>query len=140
MTLFDVIVRLGVATLIGAIIGADRELRDKPAGLKTLALVALGGAFAPVMMLANADPDPNPVSRVIQGVLTGIGFLGAGVILNDRRDGAVEGLTTAAAVWLVAGIGVACGLGLFMQASVAVSLALMVLIGGRHLERRFLRR
>lgn len=134
----DVVLRLGAATIIGGVIGADRELRRKPAGLKTLALVALGGAFAPVVMLANTNPDPNPMSRVIQGVLTGIGFLGAGVIMTRRDKGDVEGLTTAAAIWLVAGIGVACGLGLYMQAVVATALALAVLIGGRHFEQRFL--
>lgn len=134
----DVLWRLGAATIIGAIIGADRELRRKPAGLKTLALVALGGAFAPVVILATGSLDPNPMSRVIQGVLTGVGFLGAGVIMNHRQDGNVEGLTTAAAIWLVAGIGVACGVGLYMQAGVATVIALMVLIGGRRFEQRFL--
>ncbi len=138
MGVIDVLWRLGAATIIGAIIGADRELRRKPAGLKTLALVALGGAFAPVVMLADASLDPNPMSRVIQGVLTGVGFLGAGVIMNHRPDGNVEGLTTAAAIWLVAGIGVACGVGLYMQAGVATAIALTVLIGGRRFERRFL--
>jgi len=136
--LIDVLWRLGAATIIGAIIGADRELRHKPAGLKTLALVALGGAFAPVVMLAHGSLDPNPISRVIQGVLTGVGFLGAGVIMNHRQDGNVEGLTTAAAIWLVAGIGVACGVGLYMQAGVATAIALLVLVGGRRFERRFL--
>lgn len=138
MGLIDVLWRLGAATIIGAIIGADRQVRQKPAGLKTLALVALGGAFAPMVMLAYNDLDPNPMSRVIQGVLTGVGFLGAGVIMNHRQDGHVEGLSTAAALWLVAGIGIACGLGFYMQASVATAIALLVLIGGRRFERRFL--
>lgn len=138
MDSLDILIRLAAATMIGALIGADRELRHKPAGLKTLALVALGGAFGPVVMLSHAALDLNPMSRVIQGVLTGVGFLGAGVIMNHRGDGSVAGLTTAAAIWLVAVLGVACGMGLYLQAGIATALAMLVLVGGRRFERQFL--
>jgi putative Mg2+ transporter-C (MgtC) family protein len=136
MTLIETLLRLGVATLLGAIIGLDREAQDKPAGLRTLALVCLAGAFVPVIMLEAVGMTADALSRVMQGILTGVGFLGAGVILqhNDQR---VTGLTTAATVWLVAAIGVACGLGLWREASICAALALAILWGGKLLEKRY---
>ncbi len=136
MTLPEVAFRLGIATAIGAALGLNREMRDKPAGLKTLALVGLGSAFAPVMMLAGpVDPGPDALSRVLQGVLTGIGFVGAGVILHRETLGMVRGLTTAAVVWVVAGLGFASGLGLHWPALIGAAIALLVLTLGQRVER-----
>jgi len=107
----DVILRLGVAVVFGAVIGLDRELRGKPAGLRTVALVALGSAaFVMTALSAETGIATDSTSRVIQGIVTGIGFLGAGTIIRDQPDGSVKGLTTAASVWLAAAGGVASGL------------------------------
>ena len=107
----DVILRLGIAVAFGAVIGLDRELRGKPAGLRTVALVALGSAaFVMTALSAETGIPTDSTSRVIQGIVTGIGFLGAGTIIRDQPDGSVKGLTTAASVWLAAAGGVASGL------------------------------
>jgi len=94
--------RLVVAMLIGCALGINRDLRNKPAGLRTHALVALGSALIVVtsIVLAHAvtPPDAGSVLRVVQGVITGIGFLGGGVILRDRETQSVTGLTTAATI------------------------------------------
>jgi putative Mg2+ transporter-C (MgtC) family protein len=103
-----VFLRLGAAVLAGAIIGFDREIRDKPAGLRTLTLVSLGAAVFVLTSLGGGTADST--SRVIQGIITGVGFLGAGTIIRGRDEHAVRGLTTAASVWLAAAIGVACAL------------------------------
>jgi putative Mg2+ transporter-C (MgtC) family protein len=131
----DILLRLGTATLIGAAIGLNRDLHGKPTGVRTLGLVGLGAAL---VILAGMDfqtqtpVDPNPVSRAIQGVLTGIGFLGAGVIVRGGRR--VHGFTTAALIWLTACIGIACGLGAWMPAAATFLLLFILLIGGGALE------
>src|SRR3954453_9251045 len=90
----DIIVRLGAAIVIGGVIGLNRDLHHKPTGVRTLALVALGSALA---VLAVAHDPQADISRVIQGVITGVGFIGAGVILHRPTEKRVHGLTTAAA-------------------------------------------
>ena len=104
----DVFLRLGVALAVGAIIGLDRELRGKPAGLRTVALVSLGSAVF-VLTVASPGASVDSTSRVIQGIVTGIGFLGAGTIIRGQTEQSVKGLTTAASVWLAAAGGIACG-------------------------------
>ena len=108
----EIILRLCIATLAGGAIGLNRDLRGKPIGLKTLSLVSL--ATAMLLTLVHSD-DVRIVSdagsRVVQGVLTGIGFLGAGVIVHAGRHFRVRGLTSAACTWLAACIGIVCGLG-----------------------------
>lgn len=139
-TVTEVASRLVVATLIGAGVGLDRELRHKPAGLKTHALVALGAALVTVVsaaIVSLAHPNIDVVSRVIQGLIAGVGFLGGGAILKDRSDEMVRGLTTAASIWLVAAMGIACGVGEFGVALIALGIALIVLVFGNALERRF---
>jgi len=111
LTYATVFLRLAAAVAIGALIGLDRELRRKPAGWRTLALVALGSA---VFVLETLDPArpaySDSTSHVIQGVVTGVGFLGAGSIMRTASDDTVRGLTTAASIWLAAAAGIACGL------------------------------
>lgn len=111
LTYGAVFLRLGAAVVVGALIGLDRELRRKPAGLRTLALVALGSA---VFVLETIDPTraayTDATSRVIQGIVTGVGFLGAGSIMRGASDDSIRGLTTAASIWLAAASGIACGL------------------------------
>lgn len=127
----DTLLRLAAAAVIGGAIGLNRDLHHKPSGLRTLALVSLGSAVA-VMIAAEAGTGPNPVSPVLQGIVTGVGFLGAGVILHNGTAGKVHGLTTAAAIWLTAVLGAACGLG-FWQAAItaAVITGLILSFGGR---------
>ena len=126
-------VRLIVAMVFGAVIGIQRERAGKPAGLRTHMLVALGAA---VFVIASGEFGMNPdsISRVIQGLVTGIGFLGAGAILKLYDKRAVEGLTTAAGIWMTAALGVAVGLGRFGLALVATLLAWMTLSLVRQME------
>lgn len=134
LTLPDILVRLAVATVIGAVLGIDREVRGKPAGLRTHALVALGSALVIVTTLGVANHGPDAVSRAIQGIIAGVGFLGAGAILRARDRDEVSGLTTAASIWLVASLGIACGSGYWLAALGALVLALLVLVLGGPLE------
>ena len=122
----DVFLRLAAAVLAGAVIGFDRELRNKPAGLRTMALVALGSAVFTVTTASAASADS--ASRVIQGVITGVGFLGAGSIIRGRDESSVRGLTTAASIWLAAAVGVACGLAQWPIVLVACCFGLLILM------------
>lgn len=138
LTWTDVVIRLLAATGIGGAIGLNRELTRKPAGLRTHALVALGSALATVSALQFGSPmeatHVDAVSRVIQGVIAGIGFLGGGVILHTEGRNVV-GLTTAATIWVAAALGISCGLGQWRVAGVAVLIALTVLVVGHQVER-----
>ena len=125
LSYLDVFFRLGAAVLSGAIIGFDREIRDKPAGLRTLTLVSLGSAVFVLTALDSGAVDAS--SRVIQGIVTGVGFLGAGTIIRGATEQSVRGLTTAASVWLAAAIGIACGLAYWPLVLIASVFGLLVL-------------
>lgn len=119
----EMILRLLVAAALGFIIGLQREWKEKPAGVRTLALISVGSAlFAIISEMGFIGGDP---SRIASGIVTGIGFLGAGAILH--RQGGVEGLTTAAAIWATAGIGLAVGAGLYLIAIVVAAITVGVL-------------
>lgn len=118
--------RMLAAVVLGAVIGVQRELMGKPAGLRTHALVTLAAAIFTLIPL-QAGMGLDGVSRVIQGIATGIGFIGAGVILKRRHEGEVIGLTTAATVWAATAVGVVIGLGHVLLAAVAVGLTWVVL-------------
>lgn len=120
--------RLVAALLLGAIVGIQRELQSKPAGVRTHALVTLGAAIFTIIPV-EAGMAVADVSRVIQGVATGIGFIGAGVILKIHQAREVLGLTTAATVWAATAIGVAVGLGHVLLAALGVALTWLVLAG-----------
>lgn len=124
--LVHVVIRLISATVLGAIVGYERERARKPAGLRTHILVALGTAVF-VLACTGVGMTLDAVSRVIQGIVTGIGFIGAGSILklNEQRD--IQGLTTAAGVWMTAAIGVAVGLGSLGVAILSTLFTLVVL-------------
>lgn len=130
----DIALRLLAAILAGGLIGADRERRGKPLGVRTLALVALGAALVCVTTVhlralnAEADAVSRVVQGVIEGVMTGVGFLGAGAVLQNPKSGMVEGLTTAATVWVTAALGIACALATWEVVGIGVALALIVLI------------
>lgn len=136
-------IRLALSVLVGGLIGLNRDLRRKPAGVRTHALVSLGTALMVIVIIppgSDAAQRVDALSRVIQGVLTGIGFLGAGVILRDPGKHHVSGLTTAATIWLTALLGVACGAGYYAAVWLTLAFgALVVLCGGR-LEQVFRRR
>jgi len=130
----DATLRLGSAVAIGGLVGFDRGLRQKPAGLRTHALVSLGAALMTITGLDLAPTDAGATTRVLQGVIAGVGFLGGGVILRDNQDQRVRGLTTAASIWIVAGLGMACGAGHWRTALLASGLTLLVLVAGHRIE------
>lgn len=138
MSTTDLVLRLVVAALVGGLLGLNRDLHRKLAGLRTHALVTLGAALATIAILngqtANGATDINAVSRVLQGILTGIGFLGAGVIIRDA-EGHVSGLTTAATIWVSAVLGMLCGLGYWLLVGVSTLLVMVVLTVGGTVER-----
>jgi putative Mg2+ transporter-C (MgtC) family protein len=121
-----VLIRTITAVLLGGIVGVQREKVGKPAGLRTHMLVSLGTAVV-VLACQGIGMDMDGLSRVIQGIVTGIGFIGAGTILKltDRRE--IQGLTTAAGLWMTAAIGVAVGLGALGIAVIATVLTVIVL-------------
>ena len=106
----SLVTRLVTAMILGAVIGAQREAIGKPAGLRTHMLVAMGGALF-VLAPLQSGMDLDGMSRVIQGIITGIGFIGGGAILKLQEQRAIEGLTTAAGIWLTAAVGITAGLG-----------------------------
>ena len=121
-----VALRLVAALIIGTAIGLQRELTHKPAGLRTHLLVALGTALL-VVAAVNSGMKSGDVSRVIQGLITGVGFLGGGTILKLTEEHEIRGLTTAAGIWLTAAASVAAGLGKYADAFIGVFFALIVL-------------
>ena len=130
----DAALRLGSAVAIGGLVGLDRGLRNKPAGLRTHALVSLGAALMTYTGIELAPAEPSAITRVLQGVIAGVGFLGGGVILRDAQDLRVRGLTTAASIWIVAGLGMACGAGHWRTGLLASLFTLVVLMGGHRIE------
>lgn len=118
--------RLICALLIGALVGVQRELTHKPAGLRTHMLVALGTSFI-VVAGVEARMSASDLSRIIQGLVTGIGFLGGGAILKLTAEHEIHGLTTAASIWMTAAASIAAGLGEVVTAGIGLALGLIVL-------------
>jgi putative Mg2+ transporter-C (MgtC) family protein len=138
--LVTIITQLALAVFLGGLIGLERELKKKEAGLQTYSLVALGSCIFTVIAFnlfyffldqSNVSFDP---SRIIHAVAVGIGFIGAGVIF--RQNSGTVGLTTAAGLWVAASLGVAVGSGFYLLASVATVLALAILIGFGLVEKK----
>jgi putative Mg2+ transporter-C (MgtC) family protein len=130
-----ILIRLIAATLLGAVIGLERERAGKPAGLRTHILVTLGTSVF-VVACAGVGMSSDDVSRVIQGIATGIGFIGAGAILKVTEARDIQGLTTAAGIWMTAAIGVAVGLGSLGVAGLSTVLTLLILAAVGALEDR----
>nr|WP_198980117.1 MgtC/SapB family protein [Herbaspirillum sp. ASV7] len=134
----EIFYRLFIALLIGCAIGIDRNLRGKPTGMKTLGLVALGSALVTMaamnFALGDEDHHRDAVSRAIQGIITGIGFLGAGVIIHEQKTEKVRGLTTAASIWVTAAVGIVCGAGWWRVALMSTGLILGLFVVGRPIE------
>jgi putative Mg2+ transporter-C (MgtC) family protein len=120
-------IRLMLAAVLAGIIGYERRLKGKPAGMRTHMLVALGAALF-IMAPRLAGFEEAATSRIIQGLIAGIGFLGAGAIIKDRQGEHVEGLTTAASIWMTAAIGMTAGLGRGATAIISTLLTLAVLV------------
>ena len=119
------VVRLLTAAVLGGMLGMERERKGRAAGLKTHILVSIGSALF-VMAPLLSGIDPGDVTRVMQGIVSGIGFLGAGAIIKLERDERIEGLTTAAGIWMVAAIGMAAGMGMEIMALATTLIALAV--------------
>ncbi len=122
-----------LATIFGAIIGLERELSGKAAGLRTNILICLGAAVFTIISRQMATGAEGSVTRIAAQIVTGVGFLGAGAIIQDR--GGVHGLTTAATIWLVSSIGMACGAHFYRLALITTLIAIAVLIGLAKLAR-----
>ena len=118
----ELLLRLILAVVAGGLIGLEREVVHKPAGIRTHMLVCLGSAL---FVLVTIETLPNEAARIIAGIATGIGFLGAGTIFRSKSE--VHGLTTAASIWAVSGVGIAIGFGYYLMTIIAVVLILIVL-------------
>jgi putative Mg2+ transporter-C (MgtC) family protein len=139
MTIGQQLIRLGSAVLAGGALGLNRKVGGKAAGMRTHAIVSLGAAVAVLagVLILEGMPgaDGGAITRAMQGVISGIGFIGAGAILKESGRTGVRGLTTAASIWLAAAVGIASGAGFSGMALLATALGLLVLIGGRPVER-----
>lgn len=141
LPLWDLTLRLAMATILGSLVGLERERLDRAAGLRTHALVSVASALMMIVSTYGFPLPPDGVDgvfdpgRIAAQVVSGIGFLGAGVIIF--RDNTVRGLTTAATLWAVAGVGLAAGGGLYVAAVVATAFMLLIQAGLKPLERRF---
>ena len=141
LDLSDVLARLLFAATAGGLVGLNRDLADKPIGVRTLGLVSLGAATVAVagMQVQGIAENPDALSRVvqgvIQGVMAGISFIGAGVILRNVETRNVEGLTTAATVWVASALGVACGLGAWRTMAIAIPVTLAILFATGWIDR-----
>jgi putative Mg2+ transporter-C (MgtC) family protein len=142
----DTILRLGAASVFGALVGLERQLHGRWAGLRTHIMVSLGSAVfvAAGINLAGTlgttettSVTADSVSRVIQGIAAGVGFLGAGTILKIADQMEIKGLTTASSIWLAAAVGTASGLGLYLLAASGTIISLIILAVLRPLEKRF---
>jgi putative Mg2+ transporter-C (MgtC) family protein len=139
--LFDIFLRLGAATLCGMVLGLNRDLHGKPTGIRTLGLVSLGVAIATVAVLRTeqAITDTAAYSRllqgIVQGVLTGIGFLGGGVILRNPQQNMVRNLTTAATVWVTAALGLACAIADWRVIGLGLLFAIILLVTEDRLDK-----
>ena len=128
----ELLVQLVLAVILGGVIGLERELKGKPAGLRTNILISIGATLFTVLSMRMAAEKGDP-GRVAAQILAGVGFIGAGTILHTR--GAVTGLTSAATIWVVAAIGMALGTGAYVEAVGATALVMIVLTGLARLEK-----
>ncbi len=141
LPLWDLTLRLAMATILGSLVGLERERLDRAAGLRTHALVCVASALMMIVSIYGLPLPPDGVpgtydpGRIAAQVVSGIGFLGAGVIIF--RDISVRGLTTAATIWAVAGVGLAAGGGLYVVAAIATAFMLLIQAGLKPVERRF---
>jgi putative Mg2+ transporter-C (MgtC) family protein len=134
----DDLMRIGAAAMVGGVLGLERELSGHFAGLRTHMMVAIGCAVFVVGGLAISVNQVDAVTRVVQGIAAGIGFLGAGTILKLDEQQKIKGLTTASSIWLAAALGTLAGLGEFVPAAAATVIAIVVLAALRPVEKLLL--
>lgn len=133
--------RLFLAMVVGMAVGLNRDLHGKPTGMRTLGLVCMGAALVSLAatrvegLAGHPDAESRVIQGIVQGVLTGIGFLGAGVVIRDAGAQAVHGLTTAAAVWVTAALGITCALASWHLIAMGVVATLVLLVLVKPLER-----
>lgn len=147
LTWTDIIIRVGIAVVVGIIIGVERELSYHPAGIKTHALVCLGSAVASMIAIGMSyqivDPNmPNvsvDISRIAAGVIPGIGFIGAGAIMKSKDSSVVTGITTAATVWISACFGLAIGMGYYKITLISMIAFLFTTIMLKWVENKFIK-
>jgi putative Mg2+ transporter-C (MgtC) family protein len=132
MDTLDIALRLSAASIVGVVLGLNRDLHGKPTGVRTLGVLCLGSALAVLSIHTVTGSD---ASRVIQGVVTGVGFLGAGVIVRSEKRHHVQGLTTAACVWVTACMGAACAIAQWQIVVIGVVLTLIILVFGGRFEK-----
>ncbi|PSB07456.1 hypothetical protein C7B61_08790 [filamentous cyanobacterium CCP1] len=142
---WDMMFRLGLAVFCGGVIGLEREVDEKPAGLRTHMLVSLGSAIFVMTAIQTGivQDSADTISRIIQGIATGVGFLGAGEIFRITRDTGrvrVRGLTTAAAIWVSTSLGVAAACGLWLMCLFSVAIAFLILHVAKRIESYISRR
>jgi putative Mg2+ transporter-C (MgtC) family protein len=133
----EIALRLAIAVLIGAAIGTHRHLQGQAAGLRTHAMVSLAAALAVLMVvpgLGNDGTTQDSISPVVQGIVTGVGFIGAGLILHRADNNQIHGLTSAAAIWITAVFGALCGRGRLALALIGFALIAIVLLVGARIE------
>lgn len=124
----EIVIRLLSAAALGAIIGFEREREHKPAGLRTHILISLGSALFTIISIYGFGGSGVDQSRIAAGIVTGIGFLGAGVILHGVRGTLIVGLTTAASIWATAAVGMAVGTGMYLIAAITAIIIFLVLL------------
>lgn len=141
--IFPMLGRLILATVLGGVLGIDRDLHRKPAGVRVLAMVCMAGAAITMVSIVAVAAEKKTVAdgvlRTVQGVLSGIGFLGAGVIMRAQTKEEVHGIATASSIWVAAIMGMICGLGQWTLALCTFALAWIILQGGRWVEAQILR-
>lgn len=121
---FQTFVPLVVAVILGGLIGLEREIHRKPAGLRTNILICMGAATF-MLIAEKMTSDPSSIARLTAGIVTGVGFIGGGAVLRDQAN--IYGVTTAATIWVVTSIGIACGMRLYAISIAATILSLLVL-------------
>lgn len=136
----DISTRLLMACCLGGLVGLERGFHGQTAGLRTQMMVSLGAALFVTAGVTLSTAAADDVSRIIQGIAAGVGFLGAGTIVKSHERTEVKGLTTASSVWLAAALGIACGLKFYLLATIATALSLFILAGLHPIERIMLRR
>lgn len=137
----DIAMRLVVAAIAGMAVGLNRDIHNKPIGMRTLGLVSIGSA---IVILSGSVYEglhfaQDAVSRVVQGILTGLGFLGAGAIIRGKHGTEVQGLTTASTVWIAASLGITAGLGAWFITFAGTVMTLFLLTFGKTMEEKLIR-
>lgn len=135
ITLTTALIRMGVALVLGALIGIERQLHKHPAGVRTFTLISMGSALAMIISIyicqTNPDLHNGDPGRIAAQVLTGIGFIGAGLILKKNEDG-ITGLTTAACIFMTAVIGLAIGAGMLLLSAIVAAVVLVILVSSHY--------